>query len=236
MDKKRIIYEDDKMIIYNKPSGVLVQSNKSFDVDLMSDIKTYLVRKGERADLFVINRLDRPVSGLVLMAKNKDMAAKLSKILQNKNIDKEYFAVVLGELSSEQGVFEDYIVTDTKNNISKVTGPEDTNAKKSNLEYKVIACKETEKGTLSLVKIKLLTGRHHQIRVQFASRGWPLLGDTKYGNKESNSDNANQNVFRSTDRSISLCSYRLEFEGKAYSIIPSGNGFEYFKDDLDKLS
>lgn len=232
MDKKRIVYEDDKIIIYNKPSGVLVQSNRSFDVDLMSDIKTYLVRKGEKSNLFIINRLDRPVSGLVLMAKTKEMAAFLSKILQKGNIDKEYLAVIKGKVDAAEGTMEDYLVTDPLNNTSSISNSKDVKAKRAALEYEVIASREISNEVLSLVKIKLLTGRHHQIRVQFASRNTPLMGDTKYGMEDNSVKTGGLNKMGG----ISLCSYKLEFDGKSFSIIPSGNGFEYFKDELGKLS
>jgi 23S rRNA pseudouridine1911/1915/1917 synthase len=229
MDKERIVYEDKDTIIYNKPSGILVQSDKTFDIDLMSDIKTYLVRKGERPEVFVINRLDRPVSGLVLLAKTKQRAAALSKFMQNGGINKEYMAVVRGVLGKDKGTFEDYLVSDATANTSRVADEACANAKRAVLEYEAVAHREVDSQVLSLVRIKLLTGRHHQIRVQFASRGLPLLGDLKYGSRE------NGGYVRGREN-ISLCSYKLEFSGKIYQITPEGNGFEYFSKELGILS
>ena len=225
-----IIYENKDYIIYNKPAGKLVQSDRSFDIDVVSELKTYLAKKGEGTDVSVINRLDRPVSGLVLLAKNKDFAGKVSKVLSQGGISKEYCAVVCGKLPEKSGVLVDYLLKDGKNNMSTVVATKVKGAKEAKLEYRVCAEKEIEYlgQTLwvSLVRIKLITGCHHQIRVQFASRNNPLLGDTKYNS-----------VVKETGgwRNISLCSTQLVFLGMSYEVKPDGDGFEYFKEELGKL-
>lgn len=227
---KNIIFEDDNIIVCNKPAGMLVQSNRSFDVDLVSMAMTYLAKKGEKTQISVINRLDRPVSGLVLLAKNSVMAAKLSKELTSGMISKEYFAVVCGKLSEKEGTFVDYLLKDAKTNVSAIVSKETKGAKEAKLKYQVISEKEIDyrgrKLLASLVKIQLITGRHHQIRVQFAKRNVPLLGDTKY----------NKSMVDVTGwKNISLCSYKLEFMGNNFKITPSGEGFEYFKEELDTI-
>lgn len=228
MDK--IIYEDKNIIIFNKPSGMLVQSDRSFDVDAVSYLKTYLASRGDTAELSVINRLDRPVGGLVLFAKNPQYAAKISKELTGGGISKEYFAVVCGKPAADEGSYVDYLVKDSRTNTSRIAQKEEKGAKKAELLYKVIKTmtieEDGEKREVSLVKIQLITGRHHQIRVQFAGRKMPLLGDTKYG-----TDNEADRRYKG----ISLCSYRLAFCGQEFAIRPSGGGFEYFKEELETI-
>lgn len=226
---ENIIYEDKEFIVYNKPAGMLVQSDKSFQVDLVSSLLTYLVQKGEKPNLSVINRLDRPVSGLVLLAKNKEAAAKVSKELAAGRMDKEYFAVVQGEFSCKKGVFTDYLQKDAKTNTSRVVSEKSRDAKKAVLEYEVIAVAESDeqsKDILSLVRIHLLTGRHHQIRVQFSSRGHALYGDTKYNTKFKDKKGWFQ---------IALCSYKLSFLGKTFTIKPGGEGFAYFQEEMETI-
>lgn len=219
---ENIIYEDKDFIVYNKPSGMLVQSDKSFEVDLVSMLLSYLVQKGEKTNISVINRLDRPVSGLVLLAKNKEAAAKASKELSAGRIHKEYLAVVQGRFMEKKGEFIDYLQKDVKTNTSRVVSDKTKGAKKAVLEYEVLA----EKEELSLVRIRLVTGRHHQIRVQFASRGHALYGDTKYNEK-----------FREIKGwfQIALCSYRISFLGKSFSVKPKGEGFVYFQRELETI-
>ncbi|MCM1466631.1 MAG: RNA pseudouridine synthase [Alistipes sp.] len=219
---EHIIFENKDYIVYNKPAGMLVQSDKSFDVDLVSRLMTYLSQKGEKPRIFVINRLDRPVSGLVLLAKNKETASKLSKDLAEGRIGKEYMAVVHGGLAEKTGTFTDYLLKDGRSNLSKVVSGKEKDAKKAVLEYEVLETKQE----LSLVRIRLVTGRHHQIRVQFASRGHALYGDTKYG----------LGGERSGERGmIALCSCELSFWGRTFTVEPEGGAFEYFRKDSGTL-
>lgn len=220
---ENIIFENRNYIVYNKPSGMLVQSDKSFDVDLVSLLMTYLVQKGEKAQIFVINRLDRPVSGLVLLAKNKETASKLSEELTAGRIGKRYEAVVCGELPEQKGTFTDYLLKDSKSNTSKVVPDKMKEAKKAVLAYEVMETKQAESegmGIVSLVRIHLVTGRHHQIRVQFASRGHALLGDMKYNHYSAVSE---------CRVPLALCSCELSFWDKTFTIEPEGGAFEYFR-------
>ena len=179
-----IIYEDKDIIIVNKPSGQLSQGARGFDLDLVSEVMTYNRSKGNPAYAAIINRLDRPVSGLVLIAKNKSAAAAYSTAMQkNGGFNKQYEALVCGKLPEESGIFVDYLKKDSNTNTSSVV-PEkkaasDKDAKLSKLEYEVISYDDVN--DISHIKIHLITGRHHQIRVQFASRGNSLYGDQRYG-------------------------------------------------------
>ena len=180
--KPNIVYEDEQIIICNKRPGVASQSEKGFEVDLLSSVMTYRTQKKEPAVAHIINRLDKPVGGLVLFAKDKHTAAALSALSGEHSIEKIYYAVVEG-LLEDKGEFKDYLVKDGKNNISRVCGADEKDAKKALLSYETLEVKEIEGEKYSLVKIKLYTGRHHQIRVQFSSRGHALYGDMKYTKK-----------------------------------------------------
>lgn len=219
--KDNIIYENSNIIICHKMAGQLSQSDRSFDVDMVSALKSYRSAKKEEPYIAIINRLDRPVSGLVLFAKNKNAAAKYSEYLKNEGINKYYYAVINGKMDKDNGILEDYLVKDGKTNTSKTTTKAE--GKLSRLEYEVIDTQIEGEREYSLVRIHLLTGRHHQIRVQFATRGHSLLGDTKYGSADNNVNMKN---------AIALCAYKLEIDGKEYEIKPEGAGFDRF---LNKL-
>lgn len=218
-----IIYEDKEMLVCSKPAGMLAQSGKSFDVDLVSALMTYRRKKGEDAYIAVINRLDRPVSGLMVFAKNSKSAAKLSKMLQQDTFNKQYYAVICGKPDQKTGTFVDYLLKDAKSNTSKVVSQEVKGAKRCELTYETIDeifDEETGKN-LSLVRIHLITGRHHQIRVQFTARNLALAGDGKYGGEE---------ALKAKDRSIALCAYSLDIQDRHYEIKPEGEFFGRFAD------
>lgn len=191
-----IIYEDKDKIVVNKPAGQLSQSGKSFDLDLVSEVMAYRKGKGEPAYAAIINRLDRPVSGLVVMAKNKAAAAKLSNLAHSK----VYYAVICGKPEEDEAVFVDYLVKNGKDNTSFVADKDTEGAKEARLSYKLL--KYNEELNVSLVRIELLTGRHHQIRVQFASRNMPLVGDFKYLDNMDNLFNSDNN---SIGKNVDLC-------------------------------
>ena len=196
-----IIYKDSEIIVVNKGAGVPVQTKSITQKDLESEMKKLLVSEGiKNPYLAVINRLDQPVSGLVLFALNKNAAAKLSDDLIKGRIDKYYKAEILGEFERKEGVLEDMLYKDAKANVSYVTdekSPHFKESKKAVLEYK-----EVSPGSL---EIKLITGRHHQIRVQLAHAGHPLLGDTKYGTEESREETAKRGI-----KELKLKAYKLE--------------------------
>ena len=179
-----IIHETKDIIIVNKPAGQLSQGAKGFDLDLVSEVMTYNASQGKPAYAAIINRLDRPVSGLVLIAKNKSAAAKYSTLMQKDGgFNKQYEALICGKLSEPKGTFVDYLKKDGRTNTSSIVPADaaanDKEAKLSKLEYEVISYDEVK--DITHVRIHLITGRHHQIRVQFASRKMPLAGDTRYG-------------------------------------------------------
>jgi len=219
----QIIYEDNKMFVCNKATGVLAQSGKSFDVDMVSALMTYRKKKGEDTFVGVINRLDRQVSGLMVFAKTKEEAAILNKIMQQKEFNKHYYAVVCGKPVEDKGTFVDYLRKDGKTNTSNVASKDSKDAKRAELEYEVIKSivEENTGKNLTLVKIHLITGRHHQIRVQFAIRGLALEGDAKYGDSDSASFNGSNG--------IALCAYSLQIGKQKFEIESEGRIFKLFE-------
>ena len=196
-----IIYKDSDIIVVNKAAGVPVQTKNITQKDCESEIKKMLAAEGRKNPyLAVINRLDQPVSGLVLFALNKISAAKLSEDLTKGHIDKYYKAEVFGEFEQKEGILEDMLYKDAKANVSFMVDEKDPRykeAKKAVLEYK-----EVSPGSL---EIKLITGRHHQIRVQLANAGHPILGDTKYGNEASIEEASKRGI-----KELKLKAYKLE--------------------------
>lgn len=177
-----VVYEDDNIIICNKPVGMASQSERSFETDLVSEMLKYRVAKGEEAYVAIINRLDKPVGGLVLFAKDKKTAASLSAMSGEHSIEKYYYAVVEGVVD-DKGELLDFLLKNPKENVSRVVSKETTGAKKARLLYERVGIKNIDGKDYSIVKVRLLTGRHHQIRLQFSHAGHPLYGDMKY-NKE----------------------------------------------------
>lgn len=197
-----IIHEDNDIILCHKPAGVATQTRRLGQQDMESILKNYRVKKGEPPYVGVVHRLDQPVEGLMVFAKNQKAAAGLSKQIQGRIMGKHYYAVSATMPVETEGVLENYLVTDKKTNYTSVVDEPEGNtlpdgAKKAILEYKVIAQKEG----LTLFDISLHTGRQHQIRVQMAHMGCPLVGDEKYG----------YDANRNGKVSLALCSYRLEF-------------------------
>lgn len=220
--KPDIVYEDEYMIAVIKPYGIPSQADQSNEEDMLSIVKNYLFDTSDSDEepyLAVINRLDRPVSGIILFAKDEKTAAALSDMIQDRQIDKYYQAVVMGEPSEPEGVFSDYLVADKKTNMSKIVPKDTKGAKKAELSYEVLDGLDTDIGPLTYLLIQLHTGRHHQIRCQLAYHGMPIYGDKKYGkapkngkgpkggnNKGKSSKNKQDNI-----REIGLYSTRIEF-------------------------
>ena len=169
-----ILYEDNHLLVVEKPINIPVQEDESKDNDFLSILKEYIKVKYNKPGnvyLGLVHRLDRPVGGVMVFAKTSKCASRLSMQVRDNKFNKIYNAVVMNEID-ESGRFEDYLLKDTRNNIVRV----DKNGKLAILEYKRLQYKNN----MSLVEIKLETGRSHQIRVQFSSRGYPLYGDQKY--------------------------------------------------------
>jgi 23S rRNA pseudouridine1911/1915/1917 synthase len=176
-----IIFEDKHILCLVKPQGIPSQSDKTNDEDLMTAALKYINNKESNTYLGLIQRLDRPVGGVIVYAKTEFANKELSKQVQLRQTQKEYLAVVCGNPENERAVLEDYLKKLKTINMSKVTTSDDKQAKLAKLEYEVLESKETEEyGILTLLKIKLHTGRHHQIRVQLSNANLPIWGDNKY--------------------------------------------------------
>lgn len=193
-----ILYEDNDIIVCNKPAGVATQTKQIGQKDMESILRTYRMQKGEPSYIGVVHRLDQPVSGVMVFAKTKEATADLSRQVSTKAADKYYYAVTDGVPEKQKGTLEDYLLRDGKTNLSKVVTGKEAGAKRAELSYEVIAKSETQ----ALLNIKLATGRHHQIRVQMAHAGWPLVGDRKYNFKEN---------MKPGGQPMCLCSYKLGF-------------------------
>lgn len=202
-----ILYEDDTVIVCVKPQGVPSQADHTKDEDVVNYFKSLLYdrdRMDEEPYLAIIHRLDRPVGGIMVLAKNQQAAADLSDQVQDGTMVKFYQAIVTGELPDECGTLTDYLLKDGKTNTTRIVPKGTKGAKQAVLDYEVLDVFETDEGILSYILIQLLTGRHHQIRVQLANQGAGIWGDTKYNPKF-------QKVKRSY-RQIGLYATRLEFE------------------------
>ena len=180
----KVLYEDNHIIVVEKPVNIPSQEDKTGDLDMLTMIKEYLKKKYNKpgeAYLGLVHRLDRPTGGVMVFAKTSKAASRLSEQIRNNEIHKKYLAIVDGKMEKEKGHFEDYLYKNEKTNTSRIAKPNEKNAKLASLDYEVI--KYNKEINMSVVKVDLQTGRHHQIRVQFASRGHSLSGDQKYGTR-----------------------------------------------------
>ena len=177
-----IVLENKHFVVINKPCGMPSQSDPSGDKDAMTLTSELLRDKGLNPTLFLIHRLDRVVGGLMVFARSKEAASVLSTAVAERSMTKEYFAVIPGK--PEGGVMVDYIFKDASLGKAFVTDRKRNGVKDARLEYSVCRTITTDKGEISLVRVKLGTGRFHQIRCQFASRKMPLIGDKKYGSRD----------------------------------------------------
>ena len=169
-----IIYEDNHLLVVEKPINIPTQEDNTKDKDLLTILKEYIKEKYNKPGnvyLGLVHRLDRPVGGIMVFARTSKAAARLSQQVTNKTFKKTYNAVVIGNINKE-GKLKDYLLKDEKKNIVKV----DKNGKEAILNFK----KLDFKNNMSLVEINLETGRSHQIRVQMSHYGYPLFGDQKY--------------------------------------------------------
>lgn len=177
----KILFEDKDIIAVHKNAGIATQTAKLTEKDLYSEVKNYLFSKGEKGTIGIINRLDQPVSGIVLFSKNEKVTAAFTRLMSAGKIQKYYVATVFGVVNPEEGELKNYLKKDGRTNTSMVCNQGDKDAKEARLLYRIIESDED----VTKLSIKLLTGRHHQIRVQMAAAGYPLLGDLKYGSSES---------------------------------------------------
>ncbi len=230
--KLKILFEDEYILACVKPFGVPSQGDRSNDEDMVTAVTNYLFDHSDSDEepyVAIIHRLDRPVGGVMLFAKTPSVAAKLSDMLQDGRIKKYYEAIISGELPDMEGTLTDYLVRNGRNNTTVVAKKGDKGAKKAVLNYEVIDVFETNLGVLSYVLIELETGRHHQIRVQLASRGCGIWGDTKYNPQ-----------FAKTKRrylEMGLYSTRMEFvhpvtgEDIVLKSLPQGEAFDLIEMD-----
>ena len=184
MDKLKVIFEDNHIVVVEKPVNIPSQGDKTGDIDMLTIIKQYLIEKYNKpgdAYLGLVHRLDRPTGGVMVFAKTSKAASRLSEQIRNKEFEKEYLVIADGRFEQTTGTYEDYLWKNEKNNMSKIVDEKTKNAKIANLDYEVV--KYNEETNLSLVKVKLHTGRHHQIRVQFSERNHSIYGDQKYGTR-----------------------------------------------------
>ena len=206
--KLSIVYEDENILLADKKPGVLCHSAGVWDYNtLIANIQAYLAQKGEwwprEENSFapaLCNRIDRNTGGIVIAAKNAEALRILNDKIRDREIEKYYLCAVQGRPKPPEGRLENYLFKDAQKNQVFVKAKPEPGAKTAVTEYKLLR----SKGPLSLVECRLLTGRTHQIRVQMAHAGWPLLGDSKYGRERFNRDY--------DEKGQALYSYKLRFD------------------------
>jgi len=197
--EKWIVYEDNHLIVVNKPAGVLVQGDETGDVPLSELVKQYLRAKYQKpGNVFtgVVHRLDRPVSGLVLLAKTSKALSRMNEQFRSNAIHKTYLAITSRPPVAKEACLVHWLVKDEKRNVTQAFPKEVSKSLRAELSYKLIS----QEQAYSLVQVKPVTGRPHQIRVQLATQKSPIVGDVKYGAPT-----------LLADRSICLHAFRLEF-------------------------
>lgn len=198
-EKLIVLYEDNHVVVVVKPHNVPSQEDESGDKDMLSMVKEYVKEKyNKEGDAFIglVHRLDRPTGGIMVFARNSKAASRLSKQIADRQMEKVYYAVTTSIPKQKSGILSNELKKDEKNNIVKIVPISEKGAKHAELSYKVLATEEEN----ALLEVKLITGRGHQIRVQFAGINCPLYGDNKYG-KEKNKGTTN----------LGLWAGRLEF-------------------------
>lgn len=175
-----ILFEDNHLIVVNKTNSEIVQGDKTGDLSLDKELKQYIKEKYNKPGevfLGVVHRLDRPVSGVVLFARTSKALARINRLFKEKMVEKVYWAIVKSTPPKENDILRHFIVRNTVKNKSFAYDVEKPGAKEALMEYELIASSDN----YYLLKILLLTGRHHQIRAQLAKIGCPVKGDLKYG-------------------------------------------------------
>lgn len=175
-----IIYEDNHLLVIEKPVNVPSQADSSGDIDVLTLCKNYIKDKYKKeGNVFcgLVHRLDRPVGGLMVFAKTSKAASRLSELIRKKSMTKFYIAKVSGKLNPSKDTLIHHLLKNKEKNLTEVREKPFTNAKEAILNYEVL--RSTNEFTF--VKVELITGRSHQIRSQFSFIGHPLIGDKKYG-------------------------------------------------------
>ena len=182
-----ILFEDNHLIIVNKRCGVLVQGDKTGDTPLIELVKKYIKDKYSKTGnvfLGLVNRIDRPVSGIVIFAKTSKALSRMNDKLKNRQIKKFYWLFISNKFKSNEGSLEGWFKKNKKINKSYFYKEEINNSKYGSLNYRIIEKLEN----YFKIEVDLITGRHHQIRCSFSEIGFPIVGDIKYGSKRTNKD------------------------------------------------
>lgn len=186
----QVIYEDNHLIVVNKPAGILVQGDETEDTPLVDYVKDYIkFRYKKPGDVFlgVVHRLDRPVSGAVIFARTSKALTRMNELFKERKVEKRYWAITENRPFPEYGHLTHYILKDQERNVSRALDQmsnRSKDAKKSELDYELIGNLEAR----YLLLVKPITGRPHQIRVQLSKIGCPIVGDVKYGYNQANQD------------------------------------------------
>ena len=226
----QVLYEDNHIIIVSKQAGEIVQGDKTGDVPLSDIVAAYLKEKYSKpGNVFVgvPHRLDRPVSGVVVLAKTSKALARLNEMFRVGRVDKRYLAIVRNKPANTEGKLVNWLVRNEKQNRSYAYDHEVPDSKEAILNYRLVASSVN----YHLIEVELLTGRHHQIRCQLAKMGCPIKGDLKYGAERSNPDG-----------SISLHAYHVTFEHPVShetidvkAPLPQDSLWQSFKDSVQNL-
>lgn len=185
--EKRVLYEDNHLLVFNKLPGEIVQGDKTGDTPLVDSLKLYLKTKYNKPGnvfLGLTHRLDRPTSGIVVFAKTSKALSRLTVMFQKRELEKVYWAIVDKKPNPIEQRLENYLIKNEKQNKSYVVNQDRKGSKRAVLDYKFLMSSDQ----YHLLKVKLETGRHHQIRAQLSSTGLRIKGDVKYGFKRPNKD------------------------------------------------
>jgi 23S rRNA pseudouridine1911/1915/1917 synthase len=199
MEEPKVLYEDNHLIAVYKPAGTLVQGDKSGDISMMEEVKSYLKNKYNKPGnvfLGLIHRLDRNVDGIVLFAKTSKGASRLSEQWREHTVEKVYHAWVTGIVKEKSMTLVNFLLHDDNQNYTEVFDTEKPGTDRAELSFDLV---KTE-GEYSLLKVTLKTGRQHQIRSQLSHIGHPIVGDSKYGS-----------TIRLPDQKIALTETSLTF-------------------------
>ena len=178
-DKENLIYQDNHILIANKPANLLTQPNYGLKDNLQSEVIAWLKKMENKQTVFLhaVHRLDKEVSGMVLFAKSSKALKRLHEMIRNREIERVYLAVIEGKIRPKEAILVHYLKHGSHRAL--IVKKEDKGGKEAVLSYKVIE----ENNSRSLLQITLKTGRYHQIRMQLSHVGYPIIGDKKYGSK-----------------------------------------------------
>ncbi len=196
----KILYEDNQVVVAIKPQNIPSQADESKDKDMLTMVKEYIkVRYNKPGDAYIglVHRLDRPTGGIMVFARTSKASSRLGEQIKNGKMKKTYYCVCQGNLKDREGTLVNYLKKDEKENIVKIVPLSQVGAKRAELKYKVLQTEQNE----NLCQVELISGRSHQIRVQFAGINCPLVGDKKYGKDDGQKE-----------YNLALWAGRLEFE------------------------